>query len=60
MTRDIEVGDWVTTFTGKVHWFVYKIESRIDPLGVVLRSGHTNRIRRDTYGNLTLFQKGKK
>lgn len=51
-------GDWVLTFTGKVHWEVVTVESMIDPLGVLLKSGQTGRIRRDTYSNLKLFKKG--
>jgi hypothetical protein len=41
-----------------VIWDVESIESRIQPLGVILTSGLTNRIRRETYGNLQLHSKG--
>lgn len=58
MAEPIEVRDFVTTPAGKVHWYVYRIESRIDPLGVILISGQTQRFRRETYSNLTLFKKG--
>lgn len=55
---DIEIGDHVITPTGSVHWEVEAIESRIDPLGVLLHSGMTGRLRREDYSNLVLFQKG--
>ena len=56
----IEVGDHVTIShrTDAVIWDVESIESRIQPLGVILTSGLTNRIRRETYGNLQLHSKG--
>ena len=55
----IEVGDHVTVgHTGEVHWVVKAIESVIQPLGVILSSGLTGRIRRDSYPNLHLYRKG--
>jgi hypothetical protein len=55
----LEVGDFV--FAGlhsQVHWEIKTIESRTDPLGVVLESGMTGRTRRDSLANLRLFKKG--
>jgi hypothetical protein len=55
----IEVGDSViiSTRPSAVHWVVAQIEDRVDPLGVVLRSGMSDRIRRESYANLVLFRK---
>ncbi len=60
MTEEIEEGDHVTVaLLGRgVHWIVDKIDSRIDPLGVRIISGMSNRARYETYSNLTLFRKG--
>ena len=55
----IETGDHVTIgHTGEIHWIVRAIESYIEPLGVVLYSGMTGRIRRESYSNLHLYRKG--
>lgn len=58
MNEVIEVGDHVITPSGNVHWIVEEISSKIDPIGVLLRSGMTERKRYDAYSNLTLFKKG--
>lgn len=61
MTGDIEPGDHVT-ISGRpdaVIWDVVVIESRIDPLGVVLESGMTGRTRREGYADLRLHSKGR-
>lgn len=58
MVSDVEVGDHVITPHGNVHWVVQEIESKIDPLGVFLRSGKTDRSRYESYENLVLFKKG--
>ncbi|UOE45971.1 hypothetical protein [Agromyces larvae] len=57
---EIQPGDHVTIATrrDRVVWDVVAIESRIDPLGVLLRSGLTGRHRRESAANLHLFQKG--
>lgn len=54
----IEVGDHVLTPSGNVTWVVVEIGSKIDPVGVLLMSGMTDRRRYEAYENLTLFQKG--
>lgn len=46
------------TPTGNIHWIVQEIGSKIDPIGVLLRSGMTERLRYEAYENLTLFKKG--
>lgn len=58
MPEQIEVGDHVMTPTGNIHWIVQEIGSKIDPIGVLLRSGMTERLRYEAYENLTLFKKG--
>lgn len=59
MTADIEPGDHVRVgHTGDVDWVVTEIKSRVDPLGVSLRSGLTDRHRIETFGNLVLVKKG--
>jgi hypothetical protein len=55
---DIAEGDWVRTPSGQVDWFVDKIFSRIDPLGVRLVSGMTERVRYEDYEQLVLYKKG--
>lgn len=53
----IQVGDTVYAgATGRVHWTVETIEDRIAPLGVVLVSGMTGRVRRESYENLIPFK----
>lgn len=55
---ETEVGDWVICPTGSVHWQVEHISSKIDPLGVFLRSGMSGRARYEAYSNLVMFKKG--
>lgn len=53
-----EVGDYVQINGNALTWLVLQIETRIDPLGVVLESGVTGRRRRETYASLRLFKRG--
>lgn len=58
--EDLEVGDYVT-ISDQPHpltWQIHTIESRIDPLGTILISGQTGRLRRESLANCTLFKKG--
>ena len=54
----IEVGDYVRINSSELTWKVLSIETRIDPLGVILESGQTGRRRRETMSNLNLHSKG--
>lgn len=54
----IDEGDYVTINAETLTWKVLSIETRIDPLGVLLESGQTGRQRRETFSNLRLFKKG--
>ena len=54
----VEIGDYVRINTSRLTWLVKQIDTRIDPLGVLLESGQTGRKRRETYAALNLFQKG--
>lgn len=54
----VEEGDCVMTYHGNIHWEVERIDDKISPLGVLLRSGMTERIRYDAYSNLVLLKKG--
>ena len=54
----IEVGDHVLVGSGQIHWIIQRIDSRIDPLGVLLKSGMTERRRYENFESLTLYQKG--
>lgn len=60
----IEVGDHVTVGKGTLTWEVLEIESsrmRNDYYrAVILKSGRSDRLRGDWYGNLTLHTKGSK
>lgn len=61
METQLDVGDIV--YLGppndrKVHWRIEHIHSRIDPLGVYLRSGMTDRVRYANYVDLRLHSKG--
>ena len=52
----IDVGDYVRINGRALTWKVIAIESRIDPLGVVLKSGLTGRHRRESMSNLVRFE----
>ena len=54
----IAEGDNVYIGGGHVHWVVVTIESRIDPLGVMLRSPMSGRTCRESLANLRLHSKG--
>ena len=48
----ISTGTYVTINGNALSWRVESIEDVIEPLGVVLRSGQSGRIRRETMANL--------
>jgi len=52
----IDVGTYVRINGRALTWEVIAIESRIDPLGVVLKSGLTGRSRRESMSNLVRFE----
>lgn len=58
MPEPIETGDIVTINGNRLTWTVERIFDRIEPLGVRMFSGLTNRIRYESYANLRLFKKG--
>ena len=59
MAKPVEEGDIVLAGpNGKIHWTVDKIESRIDPLGVWIRSGMTERRMRESYSQLRHYNEG--
>lgn len=53
----IEVNDYVCISSNSLTWRVLAIETRIDPLGVLLESGQTGRRRRESMSNLRLHSK---
>ena len=52
----VDVGQYVRINGRELTWEVIAIESRIDPLGVVLKSGQTSRHRRESMSNLTRLE----